>query len=210
MEAKIVFLGDSCVGKTAIFNRIHKNDFNEQCVSTVNSSFFIKDIKVDSGKELKCHFWDTAGQEAFRSLTSRYVRNADGAIIVCSADNHDSIESIDEWFNFVTNNTENCEIVFLLNKIDLLENDCDKVKEAFEEKVKEKDENAAYYFTSAKTGENIETAVKELCEKISARTENEHYSVKDQEGSKNEIPKGMIIGDSLNNEPEPHKKDSCC
>jgi small GTP-binding protein len=73
MRLKVVFVGDSGVGKTSLLTRAVDNQFNEQWVATIGVDFKIKQYQV--GKiNAKAMLWDTAGQERFRSIQKPYYK----------------------------------------------------------------------------------------------------------------------------------------
>jgi small GTP-binding protein len=93
---KIVFLGDSGVGKTTILGRyIHRN-FEQFTQPTVGTMFFCKKL-VKGDKTYELQIWDTAGQEKFRSITPIYFRDANGVILVCDVTNPSSFNSLRDW-----------------------------------------------------------------------------------------------------------------
>ena len=55
---KVLIIGESGVGKTAILERYCDNVFNEQLLSTVGVDFKAKFVTVD-GKTIKIQLWDT-------------------------------------------------------------------------------------------------------------------------------------------------------
>jgi Ras-related protein Rab-1A len=57
---KVIVLGDSGVGKTAVLNRFTDGTFRENDVSTIGVDFKIKLLDID-GKRVKLQTWDTAG-----------------------------------------------------------------------------------------------------------------------------------------------------
>ena len=78
---------------------------------------------------MKLQFWDTAGQERFRSLTSQYVSEALGVIVVyditskvgCKVD-RSTFEAMDFWINEVrSQRQQKVKIYIVANKIDLVE-----------------------------------------------------------------------------------------
>ena len=93
---RIVLLGDSRVGKTALLLRYLDNTFNLSFISTVGIDFRIKTITVH-GKRVKLQIWDTAGQEQFRSISSSYYRNAHGIMLIYDVTGADSFIHISKW-----------------------------------------------------------------------------------------------------------------
>ncbi|CAF5100812.1 unnamed protein product [Rotaria magnacalcarata] len=68
---KLVIIGDSAVGKSSLLSRYANNTFNESFIPTIGIDFACRTIQVD-GKTTKISFWDTAGQEQFRTITSNF------------------------------------------------------------------------------------------------------------------------------------------
>jgi small GTP-binding protein len=74
MILKIVFVGDSGVGKTSLIQREAENHFTQEHLATIGVDFRIKTYQV--GKiSVKAQLWDTAGQERFRSIQKPYYRS---------------------------------------------------------------------------------------------------------------------------------------
>lgn len=74
---KILLLGESGVGKSAIVNRLTTNSFDPRFSTTVGVDFRVIEA-VLGGQVWKIQLWDTAGQEKFRTITKGYFRSADG------------------------------------------------------------------------------------------------------------------------------------
>ena len=90
---KILILGDSGVGKSSLFLRYTKNEFNADMRSTIGVEFGLKFLKIEDF-QLKIQIWDTAGMERYRSLTSAYYKGAKGVIIVYDICRKKSFEDI--------------------------------------------------------------------------------------------------------------------
>ena len=61
---KLLVIGDSSVGKTAILLRFSDDSFSPNFISTIGIDFRIKTIEI-RGKKIKLQIWDTAGQVCF-------------------------------------------------------------------------------------------------------------------------------------------------
>lgn len=73
MIVKVVFVGDSGVGKTSLLSREAENTFTKEHLATIGVDFRMKTYQV--GKlSVKAQLWDTAGQERFRSIQKPYYR----------------------------------------------------------------------------------------------------------------------------------------
>ena len=77
---KVVLIGDSGVGKSNLLGRFTRNEFSNDSKSTIGVEFATRSIVVD-GKTVKAQIWDTAGQEAFRSIARAYYRGAVGCLV---------------------------------------------------------------------------------------------------------------------------------
>jgi len=67
---KILIIGESGVGKTAIMQRLCEDTYDNVYISTVGVDFKPKILNI-RGKVVKMQIWDTAGQERFRNITAR-------------------------------------------------------------------------------------------------------------------------------------------
>ena len=77
---KLIAIGDSTVGKSAVINRFCSENYNENYLSTIGIDFKIKTISVN-GQRIRLQVWDTAGSERFLTITRSYYRNADGVLL---------------------------------------------------------------------------------------------------------------------------------
>ena len=107
IECQICLLGYTFVGKTSIINRFIFNKFNENELSTSLPKYLNKDIKTPSGYLIRIQFWDTAGQEKYRSIANMIYKRSDIIILTYSIDNKKSFEEIKNfWYNEVVNKTD--------------------------------------------------------------------------------------------------------
>ena len=147
---KIIFTGDSGVGKTSIINSIMGQKFSEEYEPSIGVDFFSKTIRY-KGRLMKLQIWDSAGQEKFRSLIPNYIRGSSLVFLIFDITKKESFEHLNEWITFITN-IEKTNIVIVGNKIDLKENRV-ITKEEAEKYCNEK--NYDYFEVSAKEGTNI-------------------------------------------------------
>ena len=148
---KIVFLGDSGVGKTTIVSKFVAGTLPEMSQPTVGAAFSTKDYTLN-GKEYRLLIWDTAGQELYRGLAPMYYRNALIAIIAFDLSSEKTFQSVSYWINELHENSEeDVSIIICGNKCDL-ENKMDNGEiENFAQ-----ENNCLYCKTSAVTGSGIE------------------------------------------------------
>ena len=97
LEAKIVLIGNSGVGKSSIALRYKEGKFNDAPKATVGASYFQKNIGFKDGSQLRLHIWDTGGAEKFKTVAPLYYRGAHAALIVYSVIDDNSYRSVDDW-----------------------------------------------------------------------------------------------------------------
>ena len=149
---KVIFIGDSYVGKTGIINSFSSQSFHEyQSISNVLDNQ-IKYIELN-GKTIKLEIWDLSGRERFRSIIQPYVRNSSIAFLVYDVTSKLSFDNIPKWIDFIKKNENKNTILILCgNKIDLGYRQVTKEEgRSFAKK-----EGIAFFEVSAKTHENIE------------------------------------------------------
>ena len=163
-KCQLLIIGDSTVGKTSILSKYASKTFNENYLATVGLDFFTKDDTIDN-KIIRIKIWDTAGQERYKALTKCFFQKAQGVILVFDVTTRKTFDDLKFWIESINSNVydnESIPIVIFGNKIDLQKREVTK-KEAtdFAEK-----NNFEYYETSAKTGEGVDNAIKELAKKV--------------------------------------------
>ncbi|POM78021.1 Rab11 family GTPase [Phytophthora palmivora] len=157
---KIVLLGNSGVGKTNLISRLHKGEFNEEFTSTIGVEFLTHVVKVDN-TDVKAQIWDTAGQERFHAMMSTYYRKAAGALLVFDVGKRASLLDVERWLDQLLNVAEpGLHATLVGNKCDL---PVDKRAVTAEEARQfAAAHHMAYVETSAKTGQNVEEAFRDL------------------------------------------------
>merc|ERR1712154_757130 len=120
---KIIIIGESGVGKTAVLHQYVMNKFIQEHKATIGADFLTKEINVDD-KVVTLQIWDTAGQERFQSLGNAFYRGADACIMVYDITDENSFKQIDSWKRkFVSqaniDNPRRYPFLLLGNKTDL-------------------------------------------------------------------------------------------
>ncbi|KAH0792900.1 small GTP-binding protein [Histomonas meleagridis] len=166
--AKVVLVGDSAVGKTAITLRYVKGAYSP-AESTIGADILTKSLNVH-GQKVNLAIWDTAGQEEYRTLTPMYYRDASIVIIVFAVGDpnpekpisRSSFSSVSKWYEEVTSINENAIIVLCGNM-----NDLDDRKVSFDEGNDKAEEltDVEYFETSALSGDGIDALFENLAEK---------------------------------------------
>lgn len=159
LEAKILLVGKTCAGKTALLQRYAKHYFGEIYQCTIGMAFKRAIEHVD-GHKVKLNIWDTAGLEQFHSLAPFYFRGAAAAIVCYDVMDAESWSKTDFWIKEVLNNTENCHIYLKVcaTKMDLLhlrQNSRVVPPEIVKKHLHQLQPEAAVFEISAKTGQSV-------------------------------------------------------
>ncbi|MFX1340023.1 MAG: Rab family GTPase [Promethearchaeota archaeon] len=160
---KICLLGEAAVGKTSLVYRFIENKFRDNYKSTLGVNLLKKDMVLDDYGGVSAQIWDLGGQESFRSLRKLYLEGANGAFVIFDTTKRKTFDKLDEWIQSFKESRGERPILLIGNKIDL--SDKIKVEESEAKKYAEKN-SMKFISTSAKTGENVETAFKELVKTI--------------------------------------------
>ena len=152
IERKILLLGDSAVGKTALARRFVDDGFMENYRPTAAAKPWKKKISL-SGEEISLAIWEIAGHTL--QLHPAFYSGAHAAILVCDLTKKSSADSLSQWHNTLMNKVGIVPVMVLANKSDLNpEYELDYIKKFGYDAVK----------VSAKTGDNLESCMIEIIE----------------------------------------------
>lgn len=160
---KIVIIGESGVGKSAIINQYTKNFFSDTYVSTIGVDFQFKEVEHE-GKKIKLQIWDTAGQERFRTITNSYYRHSNGILLVYDVTNMETFANVEKWINEIYKFVpQDIPILLIGNKIDL---ESIRVISTNEGLLLSKKYNCEFVEVSAKEYSSIDKAMKIMIPKL--------------------------------------------
>lgn len=140
---KIAVLGEDRVGKSSIISRYVDDTFAQYRVIG-GDDYKVRNLRVES-KHIKLTIWDTRSEFE--------LKNADAIIFVCDLSNRVSFKKL----IFKTTGSGDCTKMILGNKSDLQRTVSEQELEKFASQ-----NRCLSAIVSAKTGENIENAFKEL------------------------------------------------
>ena len=162
LHYKLLFLGESSVGKTSLLLRYIDDTF-ENSIPTVGIDVKYKYLTYDN-KKIRLDIWDTAGQERFRGIAQNYFRGAHGIIFVFDITNKDSFNKLKNWISDAKQKINPGTILAVSeNKIDLEER-----RVISKEKIEEfREKNDIDIFrTSAKTGEGVREIIANMVSQL--------------------------------------------
>lgn len=159
VKRKVNVIGERAVGKTSLLLRFVENVFGEEYLKTIGTNVYTKKVPV-TGSEVKLVMYDIMGESDFESVQNLAFGRSTGAIAVADITREETLyKLIDDWLpKYRRSAVHNAPIILAVNKMDIEDQEITK-----EEVV----DNAIHYFdsiffTSAKTGENVEDLFNEL------------------------------------------------
>ena len=164
---KITLLGDAAVGKTSLINQFVENTFQEDYKPTLGANIIRKDVILED-LNAKCRLivWDLAGQEKYNVVRSLYYQGCVGALLVYDITRAITFENIEaKWLNDFKKYVKKEGVHLLIgNKSDL---DGERVIQTSDgNELAEKIKASKFIETSAKFGENVNSAFKTLVYRI--------------------------------------------
>lgn len=205
LKFKIVFVGDTTVGKTSLIHRFLNLD--PVNASTTGATSTRAETQVD-GKTVVLNVWDTAGQETFRNLVPIYAKGSHAAIIVFDQSNQKTYDHVDGWYNYIREQVGDKTIICLAaNKSDL-----PPVVPTETALSWAAEHNVEMMRTSASDGTNVETlfeTVSRLLVQQNEKLMKEEAERKKKEAENNQV---NIASDDYKNskKKDDKKKDNCC
>ncbi len=155
--AKLAIVGNASAGKTSLVRRFVENAFDTDYKSTLGVNIMTKTVRFpDEETEMMLTIHDMGGQEQFDRVRKTYFSGTHGCFIVFDVTNRKSFEDVKEWYTQATQYAGlNVSIILLGNKVDLTD---ERVVSHEEVAALVRELGCPYIETSAKSGENVETA----------------------------------------------------
>jgi small GTP-binding protein len=147
---KVILLGDTGVGKTALVRCQCSEEFTYHIAPTIGTMHVQTVVALASG-DVELRLWDTAGQEEFFSLVPMYVRGTDAAILVASVCDPASLGHLQRWNDLLLDQEGESVVLVAINKIDMEPGP--GMRHQIESEICPKFSNVV--FVSAKTGEGV-------------------------------------------------------
>jgi len=146
-------VGDFSVGKTSLTQKFVKNVFSEQYLTTVGVKIDTKEVK-----DLKLIIWDMAGRDSLSPINVNYLVGAAAVILVADGTRKETLGALSSMQVTVSEKIGNVPHLVAVNKYDDKENW--QLSDQMVENILV--DQQPYFYTSAKTGLNVEELFESL------------------------------------------------
>lgn len=204
---KIILLGDVAVGKTSVLSRFTKNSFSVDYKCSVGVDLESKTVFIDEKTGALLIFWDTCGEERFRSVSRQYYKDANGILLIFDLTNRISFENLQTWLDDIKDyGMKDVDICILGNKVD---NETKRVVPFIEAKDFADSHLCSYFEVSSKEGTNITLAFESLAKSLINKDGSDQY-IEKEENSIEKDSKKIIYSNIPKREKESDKNEKCC
>lgn len=156
LQKKVCLLGASAVGKTSLVKRFVDGIFSEKYLTTIGVKIDKKQVELTS-ETVQFMLWDIEGVDRYCGFNPKYLRGASAYIIVADNTRAQSlIEGMD--IHQMAREATDAPALLAINKTDLPEKWHWNVADVAEFS----QDFAECFYTSAKTGDQVETMFKFL------------------------------------------------
>jgi small GTP-binding protein len=173
---KYIIVGDTGCGKSCILLRFIDRRFIPAHELTIGIEFGCKILNIpDTDTNVKLQIWDTAGQEAFKSITRSYYRGAAVALIVYDITHYHTFKRVETWLQEIKEMNDGRTLMVIVGNKSDIEHRREVTKEAGETLAEKY--NCLFYECSAKNDINIKELFEDTAKKVHDRVINECIDV---------------------------------
>ncbi|KAK9501374.1 hypothetical protein O3M35_012109 [Rhynocoris fuscipes] len=188
---KYIVIGDTGVGKSCLLLQFTDKRFQP-----------VHDLTI--GVEI----WDTAGQEAFRSITRSYYRGAAGALLAYDITRRETFNHLTSWLDDARQHSNSNMVIMLIgNKTDL-ESRREVRKEEGEAFARE--HGLIFMETSAKTATNVEEAFINTAKEIYVKIQEGVFDVNNEANGIKVGPQHLPGSNTLPSTNANNQGATCC
>jgi small GTP-binding protein len=166
MKVKVCLVGEAAVGKTSLIRRFVQEEFDDRYITTLGAKVSKREIGFTLPQKKRIQMdvtiWDIMGEKGFRDLLKEaFFHGARGVLGVADLTRYSTLKELDDWVQGVFKVVGDVPVVYAINKVDLKDEvmilygdkEISEATRAFE---------APYFYTSAKTGENVDMLFRRL------------------------------------------------
>lgn len=166
LQFKLCMIGCYAVGKTSLVENFVRSIYSDEYHTTIGVKIDKKIVQLGD-QATTCMIWDIAGEDEFYTVKASYLRGMSGYFLVVDGTRLETISVAQEIYDRIQPNFPDVPFLVLANKVDL------QPDGFFRENLGESFADAVTVLnTSAKTGENVESAFELLVEQMLVNRSN--------------------------------------
>lgn len=156
---KVILVGHFGVGKTSLVRQFVHQKFSDEYLTTIGVKIDKKLMSFSDNREVTLILWDIAGETSSSKIPASYKLGAHGILYVFDVSRPSTFENLTDQISDLRKLLPGVPVICLANKSDLL-------SENFRENIRKEIGDQKLLFSSAKTGENVQTAFEEITKEI--------------------------------------------
>ncbi|HAS41922.1 MAG TPA: GTP-binding protein [Microscillaceae bacterium] len=162
VSKKVILVGNFGVGKTSLVRRFVFQEFSDEYLTTLGVRIDKKVVEL-AGNIVNLILWDIAGEVTQTKVPVSYYLGAHGVIYVFDVQRPSSFENIEADLDYIRTKLPDAPICVIGNKKDLIS--AGELQKLSEQLAKQSSVEVSF-FTSAKTGENVELMFAQIAQRM--------------------------------------------
>ncbi len=167
---KVCVMGEGGVGKTTLANRIITGVFNPATKMTIGIDFHLFQMEIldprkydESLLPISLAIWDFGGEDRFRFMLPRFVKGANGGLLLYDLTRYSTTKYLKEWLGIWSENAEPNTPLFLVGtKYDKINPAAQEMIDAQISELKKSLNIKKHYFISSKSGHMIDSLIQDI------------------------------------------------
>ena len=161
-KVKLISMGNSGVGKSAIIKRFCEGRFSSKYFGTIGVDYGVKSVRFGA-TEVRINLFDLAGGPEYLNVRNEFYKDTQGGILVFDVTNRESFEALNSWVDESSQfGAKNPDIIVVANKIEMPS----RVISEIEARSWASDNGFDYVEVSASTGSRVNQLFEQLTSRI--------------------------------------------